>query len=436
MNNFARHVAIRLVRGPWLPAFLATAATAAAAQPQLGSAARPFPDTSERIMVYADQFPNQLTDAQLNFIATHYAGGQKQTRSWVQRVRRINPRFLMLHYQLAVGTGPATIVIGDQWTSDFALVNKHEDWFLHDSAGHRLLEKQWGWNVMEIGFDADHPRSGFPHYWVDSALSRMRENEDDGVFADSYTQDILMMQVQPEGFPCFTDVPTCKTQWLPDLNAYGEFIRRHFQAEPERFYFLPNLGGLMTTWDNVTKFDVGDGGMVEGFASPGGGRSYAQDDWKLQMTRVLALAAEEKIVLCQTYIDPADANQRWFVVGSYLLSKGRHSFLNMFQKTSLEWYPEYELKLGAFDEPPQTDLTSYWLPEYKVFRRRFANGQVLVNPEAQPAEVQFNDPVRLLGAVGGGVFGVEKAWSGELTETRTRDVEVPPHSARVVIYER
>lgn len=433
MNNFAWHIPIRLIRWSWL---LGCCANAAAAQPQLGSVSRPFPDTTDRIMVYADQFPDQLTDAQLKFIATHYAGGQKQTRSWVQRVRNINPGFLMLHYQLALGTGPARILIGNQWSSDFDLVDRHEDWFLHDAAGHRLLQKQWGWNVMDVRFEASHPRSGFPQYWVDSAVSRMRENEDDGVFADSYTQDILMMQVEPAGFACFTEVLACKSQWLPSLNTYGEFIERHFHAQPEKFYFLPNLGGLVSTWDNVTKIDVGDGGMVEGFASLGQGRFYSVDDWKLQMTRVLALAAEDKVVLCQTYIDSADINQRWFVVGSYLLSKGRHSFLNMFRKTSLEWYPEYGLKLGAFDEPPQSDVTAYWLPDFKVFRRRFADGQVLVNPDEQPAEVQFNDPVRLLGAAGGGLYGGETAWSGDLTETRTRDVEIPAHSARVVMYAR
>jgi hypothetical protein len=419
-----------------LTAIVTLCSTVAAAEPEIGSTARPFPDTSNRIRVYADQFPSQLNDAQWKFIATHYVGGQKQTRTWVRTIRRLNPGFLMLHYQLALGAGPAKIVIGDQWTSDADLIDKHEDWFVHDAAGHRLQQKQWAWNVMNIGFEANHPKTGFPRYWVDSALSRMRENEDDGVFADSYTQDILMLQTDPGGFPSFTDVETCKSQWLPGLNAYGHFIERQFQAAPERFYFLPNLGALQTKWDNVTRLDVGDGGMVEGFASPGSGRSYSVEDWKLQMTRVLALAAKNKIILCQSYIDPRDTNQRWFVIGSHLLTKGRHSFVNMFEKSSLEWYPEYEVKLGDFDGPPQTDVSRYWDTEAGVFRRAFAHGEVLVNPDERAASIRFAMSVRLIGATGGGLFDGHKAWSSGLTTTTTHDVEIPPHSARVVMIDR
>ena len=58
--------------------------------------------------------------------------------------------------------------------------------------------------------------------------------------------------------------------------------------------------------------------------------------------------AAGKLVICQTGTDPGQADHCWFIVGSYLLTKGRHSFLNMFQKSSLEWYPEYDLDLETF----------------------------------------------------------------------------------------
>ena len=43
--------------------------------------------------------------------------------------------FIVLHYQLAVGNGPAGFLEGEKWTNDFASVQKHEDWFLHDAQG-------------------------------------------------------------------------------------------------------------------------------------------------------------------------------------------------------------------------------------------------------------------------------------------------------------
>jgi hypothetical protein len=104
---------------------------APASETRLHSAVRSFPESRERILVYADQLPSQLTDAQWKFVATHYVGGQKQTRSWVRTIRQLNPNFLMMHYQLGLGAGPAKFVVGDEWTSDFDQLSKHDGWFLH-----------------------------------------------------------------------------------------------------------------------------------------------------------------------------------------------------------------------------------------------------------------------------------------------------------------
>jgi hypothetical protein len=77
---------------------------------------REFPDARAKVLVFADQLPSQITDARRRFIATHDAGSQKQSREWIRRVRQINPAYLLLHYQLAVGAGPALFVEGDSWT--------------------------------------------------------------------------------------------------------------------------------------------------------------------------------------------------------------------------------------------------------------------------------------------------------------------------------
>jgi len=225
----------------------------------------------------------------------------------------------MLHYQLAVGTGPAAFVEGEEWTNDFQQVTQNESWFMHNDREHRLHQEKWDWYLMDIRFAGGRPRTGFPAYWVRSALRRMRANENDGCFADSYTQDILLHQLDPS-FRLFTDAETNKRSWLPHLNAYGAWCAAAFHRQPERFYYLPNLGGLVTTWDTVTDLAVGDGGMNEGFAAPEPGKHYSDDDWKLQMSRVLGLAARRKIVICQTSVDPDRHDHRWFVVGSYLLT--------------------------------------------------------------------------------------------------------------------
>jgi hypothetical protein len=394
---------------------------------------RPFPDTREKIRVFNDQLPSSMTDAQWRFAAGHYAGCQKMTRSWTRRMRRLNPGFLVLHYQLALGTGPAPFVVGDRWTNDFASVTRHEDWFLHDGQPHRLLQPAWNWYLMDIRFAGDRPVTGFPDYWQRSAIARMRANEDDGCFADSYTQDILMNQLRPT-FSWFTDAEANQGEWLPHLNRYGAYCAAAFHRQPERFYYLPNLGGLVTTWDRTTNLLVGDGGMNEGFCAPSPGQYYALDDWKLQMSRVLTLAAARKIVLCQTGTDPEKGDHRWFVVGSYLLTKGRRSYLNMFQKSTLEWYPEYTVSLGAYEAEPQPDVDQYWVPEWKLYRRRFAHGMVLVNPSEAPVRVPaLGAAYRLVSASGGGAVPADGQEPGSLQTIIVTSLIVPAHSARVLL---
>jgi hypothetical protein len=396
--------------------------------------ARAFPDTKAKILVLTDQLPTQMTDAQMRFVAAHYVGCQKMPVAWTRKIRRLNPNFLMLHYQLAVGTGPAQFLVGNDWVNDFAQVTKHEDWFLHDERGHRLLQTDWNWYLMDIRFANGRPQTGFPAYWLETALSRMRSNEADGCFADSYTQDILMNQLKPP-FLWFTEVEADRKFWLPNLNQYGVYCAAGFHRQPEKFAFLPNLGGLVTGWDHTTDLAVGDGGMNEGFAASAPGQYFTDDDWKLAMTRVLGLAAKGKIVICQTGTDPANRDHRWFIVGSYLLTKGLRSYLNMFQKSSLEWYPEYTLDLGAYASEPQPDVAAYWKPEWKVFRRDYEKGFVLVNPTGAPVIISdLGGTFRVAEAQGGGPVGADGQPPGSLTARPIKALTIPAHSARVLLY--
>lgn len=421
---------LRVLGGLLLLAAVAQKTNAGA--PTIGAAARSFPDTHSKIAIFTDQLPGQMTDAQMRFAASHYVGTQKMPRSWTRKIRLLNPGFIVIHYQLALGTGPAAFLDGEQWTNDFSEVTRHEDWFLHDNAGRRLLQPAWNWYVMDIRFKDGKPTTGFPNYWVNSAVQRMRDNEDDGCFADSYTQDILVGQLKPS-FEWFTSADANKKYWLPELNQFGAYCAAQFHRQPEKFYYLPNLGGLVTTWDR-TDYAIGDGGMNEGFCSSGPGQYNTVDDWKMEMTRMLKLAALNKILLCQTGTDPADGDQRWLVVGSYLLTKGPHSYLNLMHKSSLEWYPEYNLVLGSYKEDPPQDVATLWRADWRVFRRDYQKGMVLVNPSADPVTIpDLGGMFKLVSAHGGGAVTTDGLTSGSLDMTPVNHLTIPGHSARVLI---
>jgi hypothetical protein len=394
-------------------------------------AARPFPDTRSGVYVFTDQLPSNPTAGQWSFIASHYVGTQKERVSWTRYIRTLNPAFIVLHYQLALGAGPADFVVGDTWTNDFSYVTTQEPWFLHDGAGSRILQTYWNWNVMNIVFNNGVPASGWPDYWNTTAVDRLRLNENDGVFADSYTQDILFGQVSPP-YIWFNDVNSCLTNWIPNLNQYGAYCASYLHSRAENFYYLPNLGGLVNSWD-TTNYSVGDGGMCEGFALSGPGSYYALGDWQLQMNRILTLQNQGKIVIGQSYISDSSINDRWFVLGSYLLTKGHKSFVNMFQSSTLSWYPEYKVNLGDYTAEPAANVSSYWNASWGVYRRDYANGFVLVNPGSGNVMVRLGGSKRLVNVSGGGPVGTAGTEPGTLTTSNMTKVTVPAHSARVLL---
>ena len=51
--------------------------------------------------------------AQRRFAATNLAGTQKMRRDEIRGIRAYNTNFLCLHYQLALGNGPADFVDGN-----------------------------------------------------------------------------------------------------------------------------------------------------------------------------------------------------------------------------------------------------------------------------------------------------------------------------------
>jgi hypothetical protein len=69
-----------------------------------------------------------------------------------------------------------------------------------------------------------------------------------------------------------------------------------------------------------------------------------------------------------------------FCVGTYLLIKGKRTFLNMVGGAAASgffYWPEYTVKLGSPLSPPPATIQSLY--SGGVYRRAFANGLVLVN---------------------------------------------------------
>ena len=392
---------------------------------------RHFPDTRSGIHLFSDQLQDGMTISQYSFAANRYAGCQKMRLSDVRKLRLYNPNFIVLHYQLGCGNGPAPFIDGDNWISDWDYVNAQDSWFKKSGAS-RLYQATWNWYLMDIN------NAAYRTYWIEQCKERMRNTECDGVFADSFTIDGYFDQLTP-AHPWFTDTNLCLENWVPLLESYANVIKYNFAASPERFYFLPNLGGLVTGWDTTDYAALGDGSMVEGFGAWGNGDYFSPEDWNLQMNRALQLVRLDRIVICQSYTSDDNLRERMFLVGCYLLIKGNHTYFNMIgaeHGEELLYYPEYGTATGSYTGEIPSSTDDLYDSATGCYRRTYSNGLVLVNPGETDIHIgNLGGTYQLVSASSGGAVDAQGGNAGSLSYSAVTSVDLPAHSAAILLGE-
>ncbi len=399
-------------------------------------AVRTWPDTTDGIHVFNDQLLPNLSDAQWQFAATHYAGVQKMTRPDADTLRSYNPNLLILHYRLGLALGYRGIENGCQPTGEYVRVVEgaawvqewpgegavQESWFAHwpESSVTRVLNCDWGWWLMNL----DDP--GWRAYWQGEVLRQLRANDNDGVFMDSLSVPNYLGDDRYD--PALPTVdPDYENAWASRIDAWLAWL----QTQPVGDYaIVPNVGNWVTTRDPTTYAAV-DGVMIEGFAMWGEGSPYTLDDWRLQMNRALGLIRQGKAVIAQAYT--GDGRERLFALGSYLLIKGDRTYLNLESDMAPEWWPEYEIAIGRPLQAPVAVIDE--LASGGVYRRDFTNGFVLVNPAADGAAITVNlgGTFRRVQPNGGGPVGEDGVPTGSLTYQSVTSVSLPPYTAAVLL---
>lgn len=384
-----------------------TPATGGGASPT-PAAGRAWPDSRRGILVFNDQLPGlgNLSEAQIRFAVSHYVGTQKLTRPDADRLRALNPGFLILHYRLGMGLGYRIaqgdcqptgdylqIVDGARWVREWPPEDLvRPSWFFPYGGQERVFFCPNGWYLMNL----DDP--GYRDWWLGEVLRQLADNDDDGLFADSLS------------VPNFFGGGIWRPR-LPDVDAAFEadWARRiedgltALKARMgRRFALLPNAGNWVNGRDPV-RYAAADGVMVEGFTSWGPGRLYDPADWRLQMNRILALTGQGRILIAQSYPDAADVEHRMFTVASYLLVKGHRSYINQEFSMAPEWWPEYELPVGAYLAEPPPNVDQLLDPALGVYRRDYEDAMVLVNPGPATKQVKLDAPRWNLKPTGGGL---------------------------------
>lgn len=371
--------------------------------------AAPAP-TADQIRVFSDQLPDGMPPALVDFAATHYAGAQKLGASLTDALKKRNAQFFMIQYRLGIGLGRKTqIRFGNSWVNEWP-AHPQAQWF-YTWHGKRVFQN-WGWYVK------NPDNASWRGYWVAQVRRQVATTHADGVFMDSTSvpNDFGADTYTPK-LPAYD--PPWETMWSGKIQRWLAYAQRRV-AKP----IVVNAGSWVTTRER-TSYAAAAGAMVEGFAT-----GLAPVDWQLELTRALALVQRGKIVICQSYPDEGDVAARMFDLGSYLLIKGAHTYVNFGDGIRVTWFPEYGIDLGAPVDPPALRQ------DRGAFVRRFANGLAVVNPGDSTVTYRLPAPMRLETPSGGGAVpenGVlPSSWG--MHETTVSTVTLAPRRAAVLLH--
>jgi hypothetical protein len=379
---------------------------------------RVWPDTTSGIHVFNDQLSSlsMLSDAQVAFAATHYIGTQKMTRGDADRLRGLNPNFLILHYRLGPGLGYRApqgncrptgsylqIIEGNDWVQEWpgeAVVQAQ--WFFPWAGQGRVYNCDWGWYLMAID------NASYRTWWIGEVLRQLAANADDGLFADSLSvPNYLGADRYVPPLPDYD--PAFESAWATRIQNWIAYVKGQFGS---RYVLIPNVGSWVTTRD-PTDYSGVDGVMIEGFAEWGAGDPFDPADWQLQMNRILELTRLGKIIVVQSYTNGSVAD-RIFLLSNYLLIKGARSYVNLDLDLDPEWWPEYEIPIGSYIGGIPADVSALYDAASGVYRRSYSNGLVLVNPDTIARTVALGGTYYLANPVGGGFVPAD----GDISEWR------------------
>jgi hypothetical protein len=374
------------------------------APPQNGSYEM-LPDTSQGspVSVYSisDQPSMSMpTDAEAHFAASHFAGVQKMLASAKALFVAYNPNWVQLHYRLGAASGPVAFIHLDSWstwpgTEWSTIFSTDPGYFLRDANGNPD-----SYDGVDQWYAHDLTNADMRSWWINQTVADMQASNSDMTFGDSFDGVIGCAMTDPSsGGICDPRLQGTgainPSNWAngytygQQLNDWLVDIQNFFHQQPGTPLFIPNLASLNTEWFfNQYDFADSDGAFLEGFPEDNEDPTdnTAADNYALQLT------GADKVVIIQSYIDPSDMDGRMFSVCTYLLIKGKRTFLNIVGDgqsgdTGFYYWPEYTVKLGSPLSPPTQNITDLLVGN--VYERAFQNGIVMVNGSANSVTAQL-----------------------------------------------
>jgi putative glycosyl hydrolase-like family 15 (GHL15) protein len=303
-------------------------------------------------------------------------------RRTVRRLKAANPGLRVLMYADMMSSDLRDPRGVADWAGYRNVRANHPGWFLRDRNGAPLVFKDYpASRVMDVGNRA------YQNAGASRVIRLARAGGFDGIFLDDANASLRW--VIPGGAAACVTYPTTPG-WQSAVYSFLSNVGR--QLHHARLLAVANIGGSTITPGLWQKWNGPlDGAMEESFTNGGtGADSVANGRWPAKLSHALWSERHGKLSLDHA-MTATRAGARYALATMLLVGRRENLFSASVGYSREVWWPEYATvsSLGA-------PLAPYRKLRDGVYRRDFAKGVVLVNPEASAAP-----GIRLRGAYSG-----------------------------------
>ena len=317
-----------------------------------------------------------FNDDHIPFIASNFdiIDTDLKKVSQVQKIKEINPAFKAIFY-------------------DNALTHREkgrEDWYVRDAkTGSRLVNKDWGWYLMDIGNSA-YRRS------LANFIKKCSDNNPqfDGVFLDDVWGAATLGQFYREGTKEQAVLPLSVTKYWRDNM---KLLLIQIKMAIGRKLLIINTGAY-----NSDYLAISDGQMYEAFCHAKW-QPFEEyySEWQKKLEGMIATSNSGKLYLAQSGVMPGTPDSQIIKTAKYcfamfLLGANSNSYF-YFSPTKryqgVTYFPEWDVDLGA---PVGNYRVKVGTP---LFEREFFKGLVLINPSKESFQIDLGEKYKTLDGV-------------------------------------
>jgi hypothetical protein len=271
------------------------------------------------------------------------------------------------------------------YLDDWAEVNSHEDWFVHDTNGQRVTSTGWNWYLMDVS------SAGYRQHWVSYVNSKLsRQPGYDGVLADDVWNTIADYML-----PSFSStVPASViTNWHTNVIGFLQYAKDNLLSGK----ILINNSD---EWDGTDYISITDGEVIEGFAHASWDSATSYDRPSIDVLATKCVTG--KIVFATSGIDgdTATPTQKGtmlqYCYASFLVGMGGSNAYWSWTSTGGAIYNDL---YGAFQPIMDTNIgqpTDTYYSSQNVYMRDFTQGKAIVNPSSSTRIVNLGGTYKLL----------------------------------------